>query len=175
MFSHRRLLLIALPLVLGVFFIITSVNLTAQQEEWTPENLQVLSEDMSRDQVGAIMSQFTDALGVGCGHCHASTPESGGRLDFASDLNANKDVAREMMHMTQTINMDLLPATGRDNLLSVQCMTCHNGLARPTTLQQEIMAAYDAGGPDSAVTRYQELRQQYYGRTAFDFGEQALL
>ena len=50
-----------------------------------PKNLQVLPKDMPRQQVVAIMTGFTQALGVNCSHCHteaapvaAGAPVAGG-------------------------------------------------------------------------------------------------
>jgi len=145
------------------------------QEEEAPQNLQVLPEGTSRDEVIEVMRGFTRALNVRCDFCHAQDPDNPRRLDFASDKKENKKVARVMMHMAATINRHLLPQTGRSDVRQVQCITCHHGLAEPQTLQQELQAAYHHGGIDTAVTRYKTLRDRYYGLGAFDFGEPALL
>lgn len=145
------------------------------QEEEAPQNLQVLPKGTSREEVIEVMRGFTRALNVRCDFCHAQDPDNPRRMDFASDKKENKKVARVMMHMAATINQHLLPQTGRSHLQQVQCITCHHGLSEPRTLQQELQAAYHKGGIDTTVTRYKTLREQYYGRGTFDFGEPALL
>lgn len=103
----------------------------ADSTEW--ENLQVLPDSLSRDELIGVMRTFTDALGVRCDHCHA---REGGDLVFPSDANPHKEVARGMMRMTWQINEEILPAI--DGLheaegLRVTCVTCHRGEPRPAT------------------------------------------
>lgn len=178
MLIYRRVHVLgqAIKMILPVFLLIVWMDspVPAQESE-EPQNLQVLPKDTKREQVIEIMEGFTRALNVRCDHCHARGASNPRRLDFASDKKENKKVARVMMHMAATINKHLLPQTGRSDLLQVQCITCHHGQARPQTLQQELQTAYHKGGIDTAVTRYKTLRQQYYGRGTFDFGEPALL
>ena len=45
---------------------------------------------MTGDDVIKVMRQFTGDLGVECGFCHASNPETK-RIDFASDANPVKE------------------------------------------------------------------------------------
>jgi len=144
-----------------------------------PKNLQVLPKDMPRQQVTQIMRQFALGLGVRCEHCHAEDPnaQAGGRggppLDYALDDKETKKVAREMLKMVMDINNRYLPATGRsfDEFNRVSCETCHHGLARPQTLKAAMTVAANAGGADSAVALYRQLRTRYYGSGAYDFGE----
>ena len=58
--------------------------------------------------------------------------------------------------------------------LEVGCITCHSGRVRPATLQQELIWALDEGGFDALKTRYAQLREQYFGRGAYDFGAGSL-
>ena len=145
------------------------------QESQKAENLQVLPKDIEHDHLIDIMRGFTEALNVRCSFCHAQDPDNPNELDFPADKKETKKVARVMMHMTETINKRLLPRTGRKNLLTVQCVTCHHGLTKPHTLQHDLQTAYDEGGLDSAVVRYKKARDKYYGLGAFDFGEPALI
>src|SRR5262245_17581627 len=59
--------------------------------------------------------------------------------------------------------------------VSVKCVTCHHGVAQPRTLQDVLANTYQSGGIDSAVARYQALRDRYYGQFAYDFGEVPLV
>ncbi len=147
-----------------------------------PRNLQVLPKDMTRRQVNDVMGSFTMALGVRCDHCHAVDPNApvvegrGPRLDYALDDKETKKVAREMLRMVMDINGKYLPATGRtfDEYNRVTCETCHHGLARPQTLRAALAVAVNAGGSDSAVALYRELRARYYGSGAYDFSDRQL-
>ncbi len=80
-----------------------------------------------------------------------------------------------MMRMVQEINrrLDTLPGRTASGL-QVTCMTCHRGVPRPVPLNQLLAEAATAAGADSAVRAYRALRQRYYGRDAYDFGELSL-
>ena len=69
---------------------------------------------------------FGASLGVGCGHCHVPGK-------WASEDKKDKQIAREMWNMTQTINNQLLakiPNLDADNR-SINCTTCHRGDTTP--------------------------------------------
>lgn len=123
------------------------------------------------------MSTYTRALGVRCTYCHVGTEgEPQSTYDFASDEKPAKAKAREMMRMVTAINGEHLARLPerRTPAIAVSCMTCHRGIAEPRPLQQVVLAAYDAGGIDSAEARYRALRTQYLGRAAYDFGDAPL-
>ena len=141
-------------------------------------NLQVFPEDIEQRELIGRMRGFTSGLGVGrCSHCHTVSdgldqPDD----DFASDDKPTKVKARAMLRMVQAINADhiaQLPDRG-EPAVEVTCVTCHSGKPRPTTLAQEITWAMEDGGPDAMSARYAELREQYFGRGAFDFGARTL-
>lgn len=73
------------------------------------ENLDVLPDSTSADELRAVMESFTRALGVRCGECHVGEGRDFRTWDFASDARPHKEVARGMMRMTMEINGDLLP------------------------------------------------------------------
>jgi photosynthetic reaction center cytochrome c subunit len=74
------------------------------------------------------MQLMTQALGASCGTCHVAR-------NFASDNNARKLRAREMLAMTKAINQqffsDHQPAEGESRLGRVTCFTCHQGELHP--------------------------------------------
>ncbi len=143
----------------------------AQQQAQGFTNLQLLPEDISRDSLQTVMSAYSSALGVRCSFCHVRTR---GKRDFAADDKKAKHIARSMMQLTADINTTLA-AHGGDNAPRVVCFTCHRGVTEPHTLQDEVAAKLKTGGIDAARARYDELRQQYYGRAAYDFGENSLI
>lgn len=140
-----------------------------------PKNLKVLPKDTSPQDLHRIMEGFAGALGVRCAHCHAQDKANEHRLDFASDENPNKNVARAMLRMRGDVERDLAKIKFQEpDRVSVGCVTCHHGLARPMTLAAALHATYRASGLDSTVARYHALRDGYYGSGAYDFGAASL-
>jgi photosynthetic reaction center cytochrome c subunit len=149
----------------------------AAAHEGEHENLQVLPDTISHDALIAVMRNFTNALGVRCTYCHVgpenAPPDS---MDFVSDDKEAKNVTRGMMRLVQSINGDLLPRIPElgENRMPVGCITCHRGAARPVMLEDTLYSVAQAMGVDSAVAAYGRLRQRYYGRSTYDFGERSL-
>jgi tetratricopeptide (TPR) repeat protein len=150
------------------------------QEQWAwPEkakNLQVLPKDTPASKLRPLMGGFTRTLGVRCWYCHSG--QEGKPLstyDFASDDNPNKNRAREMLRMLGSIEDHLkkIEPSG-DKRVNVGCYTCHRGRPRPMTLEEELGETYRMKGLDSALQHYVDLKKDYYGRGAYDFGERAL-
>ena len=115
------------------------------------------------------MKAISQGLGVRCDYCHV---REGQRTDFASDENSHKEIARTMMRMTQQINEDFLNRPGG---MRVACVTCHRGVKAPHTLPQLLTKALEEGGVEAMAAKYGDLRQEYYGRAAYDFGEKTLM
>jgi tetratricopeptide (TPR) repeat protein len=140
-------------------------------------NLKVLPKEIGRDELVATMRAFSSALGEHCDYCHVhkdGDPKQ--EMDWAADDLKAKTTARVMLQMTQTINGTLLPkiTTGHLDRVEVRCRTCHHGQARPMLIEDLLAGAYKAAGLDSLKTKYTELRNEYYGRDTFNFGEQML-
>jgi len=139
-------------------------------------NVKVIPKTTPVMQVVGQMRNITGDLGVRCQFCHLG--EEGmplERFDFASDQKRTKLVARQMMLMVQEINrrLDSLPERPMP-LLQVTCGTCHRGVSRPVPLFALMLETAEAAGADSAIRAYRALRQRYYGRDAFNFGEPSL-
>jgi hypothetical protein len=58
---------------------------------------------------------------------------------------------------------------------SVTCATCHRGVTIPRPLTDILLVTGVREGADAAVKQYRDLRSRYYGRSAYDFGEETLL
>ena len=93
---------------------------TPKKQQPNPTNLKVLKVTTG-PEVGQIMRTFTAGLGVQCSYCHVQG-------NFPSDENPKKDVARQMIKMTQVINSNF-----PDGKMRVTCYTCHRGEAEPKT------------------------------------------
>jgi len=102
----------------------------AQPNLTPPTNLQVLPKDMSRPDVVTIMRGFNAALGVQCNYCHVMEGR-GGRNDMAADEKPQKNTARLMLRMVNTVNQQLAAAISKPDLEKVDCGTCHRGDAIP--------------------------------------------
>ena len=146
-----------------------------QEQEY--ENLQVLPEDISEDQLRGIMESFTFALGVNCTHCHVREPGQPPRMNFPSDEKPEKETARAMLKMVQAINGEHLQnlPTVEGDALRVTCVTCHHGLSRPQLLENVLAETLTTHGLDSTFAQYDQLREEYYGTFSYDFSEGALV
>jgi hypothetical protein len=71
------------------------------------------------------MEGFSHALGTNCKKCHDTE-------NFASDDKKEKNIARDMVRMTQDINEKYIkPMPGMDSGSHVGCFTCHHGQSNP--------------------------------------------
>lgn len=138
-------------------------------------NLELLPDDIGRDELISIMRDFSTALGVRCKFCHVGEdPNSLEGYDFASDEPGHKRVARGMMRMTDQINSKLLPAAGLRSPMRVRCVTCHHGVKEPHGMDEILLSTFDEEGIEATVARYRELHGEYYGSGAYDFGPMLL-
>ena len=144
-------------------------------------NLQVLPEEIEKPRLVGIMRGFAMGLGVRCWYCHVG--EEGkpfSEFDFESDEKLTKKKARFMLEMTRYLNDERLPGLTEvgeraDPDVRLTCYTCHRGRPVPRTLEEELAHVIAEEGVDAATARYRELRDEFYGQGAFNFGEFTLL
>jgi len=156
------------------------------------ENLKVLPADIPQPQLLQTMQGFAQALGVQCGYCHVTAPApEGGRgggqgrgrgpaapqFNYPSDDKPAKKAAREMMLIVRDLNARVPTAVGKsaDAAVRVQCVTCHHGVAIPRQLSDILTQTAMDKGNAAALTQYKDLRKQYFGAQAYDFGEMTLV
>ena len=171
-------------LVLTVLLAAASVALSAPAAAQAPAfppakltNLKFFPKDIPVRALLDTMRGFTRALGVRCAYCHVARDTAElASYDFASDDRATKQKARVMLAMAADINHKYLTKLPErvTPAASVTCITCHRGVSVPRPIEQIVETAYAAGGADSAEATYRALRQRYYGRSAYDFGETPL-
>jgi len=168
------------PTLMGLILAALPLTLSAQAPgKWPPDSLintKVIPHDTPVMQVVGTMRNFAGGLGVRCSFCHVG--EEGKPLDtydFALDKKRTKLVARQMMRMVEEINrrLDTIPERTTPGV-QVTCNTCHRGVSRPVPLATRVAEATVAAGADSGVRLYRALRERYFGRDAFDFGERSL-
>lgn len=110
----------------------------AQEFVW-PErisNAQALPADIGAERLRQTMVGFARSLGVRCTFCHVG-PEGAPltQLDFASDANPHKNIARAMIWMVRELNaQDLRDILGPSEQMRVTCFTCHRGSTTPATM-----------------------------------------
>jgi tetratricopeptide (TPR) repeat protein len=120
------------------------------------------------------MNAIARALGVSCDYCHARGVEPTDPVAIAA--RRRLDIAKAMIEMTAGLNTSVATATNRtEKAPAVQCITCHRGIAVPRQLADIVLQTTMASGGAAAVEQYRELRQRYYGRQSYDFGEEELL
>ena len=141
-------------------------------------NVKVIPKNTPVIQVVGMMRNFAGALGVRCQYCHIGQEgQPLAQFDFAKDEKRTKLTARQMMRMVEDINrrVDTLPEHAQmTSHVEVTCNTCHRGVSRPMALEQLIQETAQTSGVDSAARAYRALRERYYGRAAYDFGEPTL-
>lgn len=119
--------------MISSFLILNTAGQATKDEHPQATNLKVLPKDISHDELIKTMRNFSAALGVKCGACHAGTPTADGKMDFdfASDAKPEKSTAREMMRMVKAINTKYLDKMDRGNMEHITCVTCHRGSMKP--------------------------------------------
>jgi hypothetical protein len=120
------------------------------------------------------MQAVAAALGVTCEYCHAGR---GAEPKLTAAGKPLLEVGREMIAMTASLNATVQAATGKTEreAASVTCATCHRGVTIPRPLTDILLVTGVREGADAAVRQYRDLRSRYYGRGAYDFGEETLL
>lgn len=164
----------------GLSLLLFTTSLAAQAPgKWPPDslvNVKVFPRSTPVMQVVGAMRNIAIGLGVRCQFCHVG--EEGmplEKFDFAKDEKRTKLVARQMMLMVREINQRLDTIAERPAVaVEVTCTTCHRGVSRPAPLELVLQDAATSAGADSAVRAYRALRERYYGRAAYDFGESSL-
>ena len=186
-------------LTAGIVFLLTAVSGAQAPQpaaQQTPleryftqslKNLQVIPKGTPRPEVIHIMDGFVQGLGVVCTSCHVllsgqsggcpPTPDGEATCDFASDTMRTKQVARQMMLMMQDINTKVPAATKKPaaTTTSVQCVTCHRGVAIPKQVNEILAQTASEKGIQAAMEQFRDLRKRYYGAQSYDFSEGNLI
>lgn len=140
-----------------------------------PENLKVLDADTTPMELRRTMRQMAMGLGVRCAHCHVGEADQNLReFDFVSDDKPAKAKARLMLKMVQDINQQLAAGI-KDQSIEVQCITCHRGVLKPEQTVHLLRRTFEEQGMSAALSKYDELRGQYYGSHSHDFTQSTLL
>ncbi len=131
--SIRRLLFLA-----AVPVMLLGVQGVAADMPDTFQNLQVLPEDISKDELKGIMRGFTEQLDVKCSFCHTID-------EYHLDDNKHKRMARDMIRLVQHLRQNedgWFPKKEddeQDKPEVLTCWMCHRGSAEvePFTPDEE--------------------------------------
>ena len=101
------------------------------------QNLKVFPKETTQAQILPIMRGFEGALQVECGHCHQWEGQGNPTNNFAADVKPQKEIARAMIRMVDSINQQIQAGVSATNLRTgdqiqkVTCATCHRGKPIP--------------------------------------------
>lgn len=163
--------------ILMLLLLISSQTFSQFSWNMPRENLKVLPDTISGNELRTQMVAFSQSLGVRCWYCH---DDANGKeltqINFASDAKPQKLIAREMIRMAKSINGDFISEVRKINSTAdnVACMTCHRGYPKPKHLFQVLLESYNNEGIAAAINTYHELKNKYYGGFTFDFRENSL-
>ncbi|UIR56954.1 c-type cytochrome [Sphingobacterium sp. SRCM116780] len=131
-FKYKKIVLVTSVLAFAMTLSAFVPNQEKPKEEKKFTNLKVLPKSTTPDQLMGAMHEFNASLGVKCGFCHAPSQDDPKKLDFASDANKHKNVARAMMKMTAKINKKYFHTANKEGeIKAISCKTCHNGQEHP--------------------------------------------
>jgi len=182
----------SLVVALGIFVVAAGMRVSAQAPApannfpQTFTNLQVWPANTPPATIQQFMNAFGDSLGITCDYCHVKGGD--GKFDFASDAKREKVVARRMILLRDSINVELPAIVGKragagttsvngypDAPVRVLCSSCHRGLPIPRSIADEVSDAEMRGGGAAGLAKFKELRDKYYGGQQYDLRETALI
>jgi len=121
--------------ILGLLaFTLIGMAAGRQGQNFQQRNLKVLPKDISDKALDSIMNSYEKALGIKCDFCHVKTKSDPQTLDYPNDAKPEKEIARNMMRMTNDINriyFHFNTAESVDDIQAVTCKTCHRGEPHP--------------------------------------------
>lgn len=125
------------PLIIGSLAAVIATSFAFAPGKPRYDNLKVLPKDTDKHQMDSIMHHFSSSLGVKCNFCHVVKEVDGKRnIDFASDDNQHKQIARQMYKMTAKINKKYFDEKDENHkdlsgMPTVTCYSCHHGKEQP--------------------------------------------
>lgn len=125
----------SIVLTATVLISVALCSLSLPQQRERAKNLKVLPKNISHEELDSVMKSYKEALGVKCNFCHSPRKDDPQKLDFASDENHHKDIARDMMRMTARINKKYFKS---HQAVAVTCYTCHQGSDEPLVSPQAV-------------------------------------
>jgi tetratricopeptide (TPR) repeat protein len=174
-FGFRMAGSVAIRLLPALALALSWATITHAQASNDFTNLQFFPKTIPREDLIGVMRTFSFSLNVRCQYCHASKEGVSFKdANFGSDEKETKKTARAMLRMVDSINQEYIAKLGRQAPNQVQCVTCHHGLAKPTTMNAVLAETLEKKDIPAAIALYRDLRKKYYGDGQYDFGETPL-
>ena len=131
--SHNKILALGSVSLFVLFGMMAAKPPQKEKPEY--KNLQVLSKNISDNDMDFVMESFSTNLGVNCMFCHVHY-EKGlvYSFDYASDSLRNKRIARDMLKMTMKLNKKYFNTKLNSRMTTRSrfwCKTCHQGKPVP--------------------------------------------
>lgn len=122
------------------------------------ENVQVLG-DVTVTNFNRLMAAMTQWVSPeqGCGYCHANADQG----QFAGDELYTKHVSRRMIQMTQWLNEEWPAHLQSQEVVGVNCYTCHRGQNVPSDIWFRIAPVTEASSGWAAVQNQVTMQSQY--------------
>lgn len=111
----------------GTFLVLFLAGVLSAQNKSELKNVQVLPFTVKKEIIQYMKKVIAPGLGVKCKFCHNP-------MDFSSDKNEPKVVAREMMKMVTKINQDTMTKL---KFREVSCFVCHRGEKYPVHQEKQ--------------------------------------
>jgi hypothetical protein len=133
--QHRKKLNLLLVITVAGALITQSFNVQQQQPKKL-KNIKVFPATATYEEVDHAMDQYKVDLGVKCNYCHAPEKDNPRKNDLPSDANPKKEIARDMIRMTDEMNKKYIATikhTEQDTakIQLITCNTCHRGVPKP--------------------------------------------
>ena len=133
--QNRKKLNLILGLTIAGALIAQSFSIQQQQQKKL-QNIKVFPASATYEQVDHAMDQYKVDLGVKCNYCHAPEKDNPRKMDMPSDANPKKDIARDMIRMTDEMNKKYIATikhteSDTTKIQLVTCNTCHRGVPKP--------------------------------------------
>ncbi|OIR13287.1 cytochrome c-554 precursor [mine drainage metagenome] len=132
--QRKKVMVITAITTVSALMVLSFKPIDQQQEPKKLKNIKVFPATATFKEVDKAMDGFKVALGVHCDYCHAHSKENPRKMDMSSDENPKKDIAREMMRMTEEMNkkfISQIPHADTAKVQMVTCNTCHRGAPKP--------------------------------------------
>lgn len=126
-------------LLLIITIVVALINQSFSFQQPQPKklkNIKVFPATATFQEVDHAMDQYKVDLGVKCNYCHAPEKDNPRKMDMPSDANPKKEIARDMIRMTDEMNKKYIASIKHaegdtTNIQLVTCNTCHRGAPKP--------------------------------------------
>ena len=131
--NKKTTLLLALTVITAI---LTQSFSFQQPQPKKLKNIKVFPASATYQEVDHAMDQYKVDLGVKCNYCHAPEKDNPRKMDMPSDANPRKEIARDMIRMTEEMNKKYIASIKHvegdtTNIQLVTCNTCHRGAPKP--------------------------------------------